>query len=141
MLGVSSPPRKIRKQITFLSVTIGSMLLYFLWEAMLISYFSTPLKFQSFNSLEEFLSKTDKKVSIRIIIFTIFNHMYNAQILHFLMIPYFVLQLYVVKGTAYEYTFRNADETTKQRIWNERMEPYMNDMPTVSKFKLFRRLT
>ena len=75
MLGVSSPPRKIRKQITFLSVTTSSMLLFFLWEAMLISYFSTPLKFQSFNSLEEFLSKTDKKVSSRILIWTISSYL------------------------------------------------------------------
>ena len=62
MLGWSSTPPKTRKRITFLSVVFASMLFYYLWEAMLISYFSTPTQFQPFNSLEEFLSKSDKKV-------------------------------------------------------------------------------
>ena len=62
MLGWSSTPVKARKRITFLTVVVFSMLIYYLWEAMLISYFSTPKTFQPFNSLEEFLSKSDKKV-------------------------------------------------------------------------------
>ena len=52
----------------------------------------------------------------------------------YIFIFHFNLKLYVVKGTAYEYTFRNADDATRQKIWNERMEPYMNDpnYPTVN---------
>ena len=35
----------------------------------------------------------------------------------------------VVKGTAYEYYFRNAanDDLVRQKIWKERMEPYIDD--------------
>ena len=35
----------------------------------------------------------------------------------------------VVKGTAYEYYFRNAanDDLVKKKIWKERMEPYIDD--------------
>ena len=38
------------------------------------------------------------------------------------------------KGTAYEYIFRNADDPTKERIWTERMEPYIDieNYPTVA---------
>ena len=74
MLGSSSTPRKMRKQIAFISVVIMSMLFYYLWEAMLISYFSTPFKFQPFNSLEEFLLKTDKKVSVLSLVPTLCCH-------------------------------------------------------------------
>ena len=134
MLGSSSTPRKMRKQIAFISVVIMSMLFYYLWEAMLISYFSTPFKFQPFNSLEEFLLKTDKKVSILSLVPTLCCHIIRLS--EQILICPFILKLYVVKGTAYEYTFRNADDATRQKIWNERMEPYMNDpnYPTVRKF-------
>ena len=35
----------------------------------------------------------------------------------------------------YEYNFRNADDPIKQRIWKERMAPYIEapDYPVVSK--------
>ena len=38
------------------------MFFYFLWEAMLISYVASPKDIQPFNSLEEFLLNTNKKV-------------------------------------------------------------------------------
>ena len=46
----------------------------------------------------------------------------------------YFLKLYLVKGTAYEYFFRNADDPTKKRIWTERMEPYIDipNYPTVA---------
>ena len=39
----------------------------------------------------------------------------------------------VVKGTAYEYFFRNSNDPTKKKIWIDRMEPYIDDAdyPTV----------
>ena len=46
------------------------------------------------------------------------------------------LKLMVVKGTAYEYFFRNANDPIKKKIWTDRMEPYMDnaDYPTVCSF-------
>ena len=62
MLGCSTTPHKGRRRITFLTVMTGSVVLYYLWEAMLISYFSTPKTFLPFNSLEGLLKESDKKV-------------------------------------------------------------------------------
>ena len=46
----------------------------------------------------------------------------------------YFLKLYVVKGTSYEYMFRNADDPTMKRVWTERMEPYIDieNYPTVA---------
>ena len=55
-------PQNMRNRITFLSVAICGMFFYFLWEAMLISYVATPKVFRPFDSLEEFLHNTNKKV-------------------------------------------------------------------------------
>ena len=63
MMGCSVTPCELRKRIAFISIFVGSMLLYYQWEAMLISYFQTPTISIPFNSLEEFLSKSDKKVN------------------------------------------------------------------------------
>ena len=62
MLGGNIAPQKISRRITFITVLAGSMLIYYLWEAMLISYFSTPKTVLPFNSLEELLTKSDRKV-------------------------------------------------------------------------------
>merc|ERR1719242_2272549 len=94
-MGLSNTPKNLRKRIAFFSVLFGGMVTYYLWEAMLISYFSSPKTSLPFDSLQGFLSHSDKK-------------------------------LMVVKGTAYEYYFRNAanDDLVRQKIWKERMEPY-----------------
>ena len=62
MMGWSNTPRKVRQRISFITIVIGSMVFYYQWEAMLISYFQNPKINIPFNSLEEFLSKSDKKV-------------------------------------------------------------------------------
>ena len=62
MLGVNEKIDTIRKRIVYFSIFFGGMMLFWLWEAMLISYFSFPIKSLPFNSLEEFVSKSDKKV-------------------------------------------------------------------------------
>ena len=62
LLGSNIRTDTLSKRISFLSVMIGGMLLYWLWEAQLISYFSFPSKQLPFNNLEEFLTKSDKKV-------------------------------------------------------------------------------
>ena len=45
----------VSKRISHYSVVIGGMLLFWLWEAQLINYFTFPLNKLPFNSLEEFL--------------------------------------------------------------------------------------
>ena len=62
LLGSNIRTDTISKRISYLSVMVGGMLLYWLWEAQLISYFSFPSRRLPFNNLEEFLANTDKKV-------------------------------------------------------------------------------
>ena len=62
MMGWGNNPRRARFRIVFLTIVLSSMIVYYLWEAMLISYFQTPKTVIPFSSLEEFLSKSDKKV-------------------------------------------------------------------------------
>ena len=66
MLGDTTAPQKMSRRITFITVLTGSMMLYYLWEAMLISYFSTPKIDLPFNSLEELLTKSDRKVGYKV---------------------------------------------------------------------------
>ena len=49
-------------KISFFSVMVGGMILYWLWEAMLITYFSFPTMVLPFNNIKEFVEKTDLKV-------------------------------------------------------------------------------
>ena len=65
MYGWNSAPDGFRKRLTFLSILTGGMILYWYWEAMLITYFSVPTTVLPFNSLEEFLTKSDKKVLVK----------------------------------------------------------------------------
>ena len=53
---------KTRGQTLTVSVAFGVMFIFWIWEAELIAYFVIPVKVFSFNTLEEFLTKTDKKV-------------------------------------------------------------------------------
>ena len=62
LLGSNIRTDTISKRISYLSVMVGGMLLYWLWEAQLISYFSFPSRRLPFNNLEEFLANSDKKV-------------------------------------------------------------------------------
>ena len=48
--------------ISCLSIMIGALLFYKLWDAELISNFAMPAKKMPFNNLEEFIFKTNKKV-------------------------------------------------------------------------------
>ena len=62
MLGVTENIDTVRKRIVYFSIFFGGMMLFWLWEAMLISYFSFPIKSLPFKNLKEFVSKSDKKV-------------------------------------------------------------------------------
>ena len=53
----------VSKRISHYSVVVGGMLLFWLWEAQLINYFTFPLNKLPFNNLDEFLSESNKKVS------------------------------------------------------------------------------
>ena len=49
----------------------------------------------------------------------------------------------LVKGTAYEDIFHHSDDPILQRIWNERMKPYMEEpnYPTVLIHSLYIQAT
>ena len=63
MLGCDTVPDSFRSRIVFIVVLIMGMVLYWLWEAMLISYFSSANIILEFNNLEELLSKSKTKVN------------------------------------------------------------------------------
>ena len=70
MLGYNTTANSLSQKITLLFIFFGGMILYWLWEAMLISYFAFPSKALPFYNLDEFLTKSDQKVSffIRIVL-------------------------------------------------------------------------
>ena len=63
MLGVELKADSFRKRIAYSSILIAGMMLYWLWEAQLISYFSYPIKTLPYNNLEEFLERSDNKAN------------------------------------------------------------------------------
>ena len=63
MLGCNTTTKTMSQKVAFLSIFFGGMLLYWLWEAMLISYFAFPSKALPFYDLEGFLTESDQKVS------------------------------------------------------------------------------
>ena len=63
-----------RTKITYISILLFGMVLFRLWKAMLISFFSVPSRTFPFHSLEEFLSKTDKKVNVSLVYFVILEN-------------------------------------------------------------------
>ena len=55
--------KSLAQEISFLSVMVAGMLIYWLWEAMLISYFSLPNIALPFNSMEELVTKSNLKAN------------------------------------------------------------------------------
>ena len=47
---------------SFFTVMVGGMLIYWLWEAMLITYFAFPTTVLPFNNIKEFVEDTNLKV-------------------------------------------------------------------------------
>ena len=62
MLGSDMRNDTLRARISCVTILVAGMLLWWLWEAMMISYFAVPSKAVPFNTIEEFLTKSDKKV-------------------------------------------------------------------------------
>ena len=62
MLGGVDRYNTLSRRISYLTILAAGMLLYWLWEALMISYFAYPSKSLPFYTLEEFLTKSDKKV-------------------------------------------------------------------------------
>ena len=58
----STKIERTRGQTIIVTVAFGVMFIFWIWEAELIAYFVIPVKVFPFNTLEEFLTKTDKKV-------------------------------------------------------------------------------
>ena len=77
MLGYNTAANSLSQKISLISIFFGGMILYWLWEAMLISYFAFPSKALPFYSLDEFLTKSDQKVSFFIRIVKRMNYQCN----------------------------------------------------------------
>ena len=75
MLGSTSTAKTSSQNIAFLSIFFGGMILYWLWEAMLISYFAFPSKSLPFYDMEGFLSESEQKVSLKTVflVLIVFN--------------------------------------------------------------------
>ena len=63
MLGCDTVPDSFRSRIVLIVALFMGMMLYWLWEAMLISYFSSANIILEFNNLEELLTKSKTKVN------------------------------------------------------------------------------
>ena len=64
MRGWNVKPKKASVQIAFLCLTFFGLLLYYHWEAMLISYLSTRFTVMPFNSIPELIRNTDFEISV-----------------------------------------------------------------------------
>ena len=64
MRGWNVKPRKASVKIAFLCLTFFGLLLYYHWEAMLISYLSTRFTVMPFNSIPELIRNTDFEMSV-----------------------------------------------------------------------------
>ena len=86
LLGCNMAPETTRKRIVFLTALTMGMVLYWLWEAMLISYFSAAKLTLPFNNLEELLIQSDSKVLKRLTILfnkhNKFGNMNDASLIH-----------------------------------------------------------
>ena len=64
MLGSNKNYEKFYQRIGYMTIITSSMVLYWIWEAGLISYFSFPFIPLPFTTLEGFLTNTDQKVQL-----------------------------------------------------------------------------
>ena len=62
------------------------MLLFWLWDAQLINYFTVPLQKLPFNNLEEFLAKSNKKVNNKIMRNITWTHIENLKLIEMALI-------------------------------------------------------
>ena len=65
MQGWSKTPESYQNRIAFVSVMISAMVLYWSWEAMIISYLSVNKEVIPYKSFEELLSSSSDKVILR----------------------------------------------------------------------------
>jgi hypothetical protein len=63
--GWSVTPVAIHNRIAFYSVMLSGALIYWHWEAMIISYLAVRTIVLPFNSIEELLQNTDTNVSMQ----------------------------------------------------------------------------
>ena len=97
MLGCTTVPYSFRNRIVFIVILVMGMVLYWLWEAMLISYFSAANIILEFNNLEELLTKSKSKVNFKKFRFSnkVKSKYHNLFIL-MLDIRYFITSLFLV---------------------------------------------
>ena len=93
LLGSDIKSKSLHKRIGYLCIFLSGMILYWLWEAMLISYFSFPTKLLPFNTLEEFVANTDNKVNIEVVWKPSFHYEFYTMFNMLLFIILFLLLL------------------------------------------------
>ena len=67
LLGSDETLSTDRKRALGVTVMMGGMVLYWLWESCLTSYFLLPKQNFGFQSVEEFYTNTNKKVYLKLI--------------------------------------------------------------------------
>eukprot|EP00094_Tigriopus_californicus_P010031 TCALIF_09674-PA protein Name:"Protein of unknown function" AED:0.38 eAED:0.38 QI:0/0.33/0/0.5/0.66/0.5/4/0/546 len=63
--GLSVTPNQARNRLVFLGILFGGTVIFWHWEAMIISYLAVRIPALPFNNLEELLSQTNKKILIK----------------------------------------------------------------------------
>ena len=76
---------------------LSSVLLYFLWEAMLVSYLAVDVQVLPFNGMETFISSSNYKMTTGI------------------------------PGSYAQSVFEYATDPTWKAVFTERLEPYIDD--------------
>ena len=139
ILGAHNTLDTDRKKILAISMMWGGMILYWFWESCLISYLIIPTKDFPFLSLEEFYTKTNLKVYSKYFEYSL----QSVNISYILQISFSLCnskQLLTMSGVPRDF-FSRSNDTLKQNIWRERMEPYIDDdLSQVSKLAVFENL-
>ena len=135
MRGTNIVTDSSRKRMTSILIMVAGMIIYWLWEANLISSFAIPAKTLPYNNMEEFLKQSNHKVTYyNTVLLLKFSTPYLITMVNFTLvyphIKYFViLQLIVKKGTRHEDFFRYSKDPVIQQVWKERVLPYIETDP------------
>ena len=96
LLGSSLEPIKVPTRIVFLSILLCAALLYWHWEAMLVSYLATRKTTIPFTTVTDMYLNTDFRLAL-------------------------------IPSTTFEDNFKYSKEPLWQRIYKERIQPYLTE--------------
>ena len=96
LLGSSHNPVKYSTRIVFVSMLLAAALIYWHWEAMLVSYLATRKTVMPFTTVTDMYLNTDFRLAL-------------------------------IPSTTYEDNFKYSKEPLWQRIYKERLQPYLTE--------------